>query len=74
MSHHAMGYAHGNGNGNGYGNGNGNGEYGQLSDSQDYAQAGASWQPTQTQCSPPVQESQEVSSTFVNPKSKYCEY
>lgn len=61
-----------NGNANGYGNRNGNTEY--PSDSQEYyAQAGASWQPTQTQCSPPVQESQEISSTFVNPKSKYCE-
>jgi hypothetical protein len=34
---------------------------------------GGSWQPTQTQCSPPVQDSQELPSTFVNPKSKYCE-
>jgi hypothetical protein len=35
----------------------------------------ASWQPTQTQRSPEaeVRESQEASSTFVNPKSKYCE-
>jgi hypothetical protein len=34
----------------------------------------ASWQPTQTQLSPDVHASQEISSTFVNPKSKYCEF